>query len=691
MDNDQDIFKTKGTVNLTSLNDSVAVLKGVGTKRLVALNKLGINTINDLLTYFPRRYDDLSIKDLSNAIDGQKVTVKGMVIAPPTLTYFGRKKSRLVFRLKINDNIYTVSFFNQPWLKKEVNPNDEIIVFGTYNRSRNQIQGMKILTDQSSNSFDSIYPANKEVKQATIKSLIKMAYDMYHTQLTNVIPDQLRAKYRLESFPDTIRNIHFPESPQAAQRAFRTAKFMEFFLFAMKVQILKESHRKTDPHAQIHYQQSLLEKFQKSLPFDLTPAQQKVVREILADLNRPIQMNRLLQGDVGSGKTVVAAMAILATISAHKQAAIMAPTEILAEQHANNFAKMFDGLDVNIALLTGDTSAAARRAMLPSIQSGEVDLIVGTHALFQNDVQYDNLGLAVIDEQHRFGVNQRQALRQKGTSTNMLAMTATPIPRTLAITMYGDMDVSIINQLPSGRKPIKTTWITSAKTNSAIRFVKKQLDNGNQVYVVTPLIEESEAVDMKNAVAIFERFKTIFEPQFKVGLLHGQMSNQEKDDTMVSFKNNQFQVLVATTVIEVGVDVADANTMLIFDADHFGLAQLHQLRGRVGRGSTQSYCILIADPKNELGKERMKAVASSTNGFFLSQKDLELRGQGDITGAKQSGMPDFKVADPVGDLNILTVANQEAQNITAEKHWKNKPENVQLAKYLQFNQTINYD
>lgn len=369
----------------------------------------------------------------------------------------------------------------------------------------------------------------------------------------------------------------------------------------------------------------------------------------------------------------------------------MAPTEILAEQHANNFAKMFAGLPVNIALLTGDTSAAARKAMLPSIQTGEVDLVVGTHALFQADVQYADLGLAVIDEQHRFGVNQRQALRQKGTSTNMLAMTATPIPRTLAITMYGDMDVSVINQLPSGRKPIKTTWITASKTNTAIRFVKKQLDSGNQVYVVTPLIEESEAVDMKNAVAIFERFKAIFEPQYQVGLLHGQMSNQEKDATMLQFKNNQFQVLVATTVIEVGVDVANANTMLIFDADHFGLAQLHQLRGRVGRGATQAYCILIADPTNEIGKERMKAVASSTNGFFLSQKDLELRGQGDITGQKQSGMPDFKVADPVGDLNILTVANQEAQRITAEKHWKTKPENVQLAKYLQFSQTINYD
>lgn len=676
---------------MASLTDSVGVLKGVGQKRLVGLNKLGINTINDLLTYYPRRYDDLSIKDLATAADGQKVTVKGIIIAEPTVTFFGRKRSRLVFRIKIADNIYTVSFFNQPWLKKEVSANDEVIVFGTYNQARNTVQGMKILTARTANSFDSIYPANKEVKQATIKQLIKLAFDAYQPLLVDIVPASLRRRYRLESFHDTIKNIHFPESPKAAQRAFRTAKFMEFFLFAMKVQILKGAHRKTDPAAQIDYDPKVLDKFNAQLPFKLTSAQTKVVREILADLKRPIQMNRLLQGDVGSGKTVVAAIAILAAISAHKQAAIMAPTEILAEQHANSFASMFAGLNVNIVLLTGATSAAARRSMLPRIADGEVNLIVGTHALFQDDVHYANLGLAVIDEQHRFGVNQRQALRQKGISTNMLAMTATPIPRTLAITMYGDMDVSVIDQLPTGRKPIKTTWIQSAKTDSAIGFVKKQLRQGNQVYVVTPLIEESEAVDMKNAVAIFERFRAIFEPDYKVGLLHGQMSNQEKDDAMVAFKNNQFQVMVATTVIEVGVDVANANTMLIFDADHFGLAQLHQLRGRVGRGSTQSYCILIADPKNEIGKQRMKAVASSTNGFFLSQKDLELRGQGDITGAKQSGMPDFKVADPVGDLNILTVANEEAQNITAEKDWKTKPENVQLAKYLQMNQTINYD
>lgn len=676
---------------MASLSDSVRVLKGVGEKRLTALNKLGINTINDLLTYYPRRYDDLSLKDLRTAVDGQKVTVKGIVISEPTVRFFGRRKSRLGFHLKINDEIYNVTFFNQPWLKKQLELEAQVIIFGTFDRNRNQIQGMKILNGEKSDTYDSIYPSNKEVKQNTIKQLIKLGFDEYQDQLVDVIPESIRTKYRLESFRDTIQNIHFPTSPVAAQKAFRTAKFMEFFLFAMKIQILKQRHRKPDPAAKVTYDPDLVGQFTSQLKFKLTDSQNKVVNEILSDLGKPLEMNRLLQGDVGSGKTVVAAIAILAAISAGKQAAIMAPTEILAEQHANTFAKLFEKFDINIALLTGATTGLARKAMLPRIADGEVNLIVGTHALFQDQVDYHDLGLAVIDEQHRFGVNQRQALRLKGNSTNMLAMTATPIPRTLAITMYGDMDVSVIDELPKGRKPIKTTWITSAKTDSAIRFVKKQLDAGNQVYVVTPLIEESEAVDMKNAMAIFDRFKAIFEPQYSVGLLHGRMSDEEKDTAMADFKNNQFQVLVATTVIEVGVDVTNANTMLIFDADHFGLAQLHQLRGRVGRGDTQSYCILIADPKNELGKKRMTAVASSTDGFFLSQKDLELRGQGDITGSKQSGMPDFKVADPVGDLNILQVANQEAQSITVHQDWQKQPENVQLSQYLKYNETITTD
>ncbi|WP_283678198.1 ATP-dependent DNA helicase RecG [Lentilactobacillus sp. Marseille-Q4993] len=673
------------------LTDSVTVLKGVGDKTAVALNKLGINSINDLLTYYPRRYDDFSIKKPDESMDGAKITVKGQIVSEPSLSFFGRKRSRLRFLIKIDDETYPVSFFNQPWLKKQLEIGDEKIVFGTFDASKQQINGIKIISKQSGSDYDSIYPTTKEVKQATIKKLIKEAYEQCGDKLVDFIPQTIRDHYRLESFRQTVANIHFPTSPHDAELAYRTAKFDEFFLFSMRIQMMKLQKRNSNAASIVTYQPKVIDEFKSTLAFELTTAQNKVVDEILADLESDRRMNRLLQGDVGSGKTVVAALAMAAVVSAGKQAAIMAPTEILAEQHANNLASMFAKLGFNIALLTGATSAAARKQLLPRIANGEVDIIVGTHALFQDAVEYKDLALAIIDEQHRFGVHQRQALKEKGEATNVLAMTATPIPRTLAITMYGDMDVSIIDQMPNGRKPVKTTWVPSTKTNSALGFMKKQLDAGKQAYVVAPLIEESDAVDMRNATEIFEKFKKLFSPQYQVGLLHGQMTNDEKDQAMQDFKQGKFAVLVATTVIEVGVDVKNANVMIIFDADHFGLSQLHQLRGRVGRSSEQAYCVLIADPKNEIGKERMRAISSSTDGFFLSQKDLELRGQGDITGLKQSGMPDFKVGDPVADINILNVAVAEAKNITSKNNWQKSPENVQLFKYLKSNQTINTD
>lgn len=340
----------------------------------------------------------------------------------------------------------------------------------------------------------------------------------------------------------------------------------------------------------------------------------------------------------------------------------MAPTEILAEQHANNLQALFEGLPVNIVLLTGSTKPAVRKEILPRLASGEINLIIGTHALIQEGVDYHRLGLVVIDEQHRFGVAQRQALRQKGANPDVLAMTATPIPRTLAITSYGEMDISVIDELPAGRKPITTHWIKNAQIDSAIQFVLRELAAGHQAYVVTPLIEESEAVDMKNAQAIYERFSAYFAPQhYQVGLLHGRMKNDEKEAVMQAFKENQYQVLVATTVIEVGVDVKNATVMMIYDADHFGLAQLHQLRGRVGRSDQQSYCILIADPKNKNGVDRMRVMTETNDGFVVSQKDLELRGSGDVLGKKQSGLPDFKVGDPIADLTMLSVAQDEAK------------------------------
>lgn len=666
---------------MKQLSDKVTELKGVGPKKAVALNKLGIETINDLLTYFPRRYDDLSLTDLISATDGQKVTVKGTILGEPTLIRFGRKRVRLNFQLLVNDEPYTVTFFNQPWLKKQLGAQQEIMVHGVFDQTRRSITGIKII-NAADNQFDSIYPTTKEVKQNTIRPLVKLAFEEYQAVIPEIIPEALRRGLKLERFMDMIQEMHFPTDPKQAQRAIRTAKFTEFLLYEMQIQQLRQVQRQANSAAVLNGDIKRLETFIQNLPYELTQAQRRVINEITTDLKAPQEMNRLLQGDVGSGKTIVAAAAMLFTCSAGKQAVIMAPTEILAEQHANKLADLFAESSITVSLLTGATKPAARKVLLPRIANGEVNLVVGTHALFQNDVQYHDLGLAVIDEQHRFGVNQRAQLKNKGQATNVLAMTATPIPRTLAITMYGDMDVSIIDELPANRQPIRTTWLPTSKTNQALNFIEKQLKEGHQVYVVAPLIEESDAVDMQNATAIFERFRVIFGERYSVGLLHGRMDNTEKDSVMQSFASGQFQLLVATTVIEVGVDVKNATTMVILDADHFGLAQLHQLRGRVGRGEQQSYCILIADPKTEIGKQRMTAVVESTDGFYLSQKDLELRGQGDLVGLKQSGAPEFKLADPVGDLNILTVAAQAARKITSEKNWQTKPENVELAMYL---------
>lgn len=496
------------------------------------------------------------------------------------------------------------------------------------------------------------------------------------------MPKGLRDKYRLLDRNTQIENMHFPSDADHAKSARRSAAFEEFFVFQMRLQLLKLADQNFAGEG-VAYDQTALVTFENSLPFTLTAAQKKVIQEILQDQKRPRHMNRLLQGDVGSGKTVVAAMAMYAVITAGMQATMLAPTEILAQQHAINLANMFDqaGLSVRVELLTSGLKVAQRRQLLEDLAHGDIDILVGTHALLQPDVAFRHLGLAVIDEQHRFGVNQRAKLRENGVNPDILAMTATPIPRTLAITAYGEMDVSVIDQLPAGRKIIQTRKISHSQLDQTLRFVRHELEDGAQVYVVTPLIEESEALDVQNAQAMYEAMQLEF-PDSQVGLLHGRLSNDEKKGLMADFKANRIQILVATTVIEVGVDVPNASIMLIMDADRFGLAQLHQLRGRVGRGSRQSYAILVADPKTDYGRARLEAMVSTTDGFVLAQKDLELRGSGDILGTKQAGVPEFMVGDPVKDLTMMTIAQQEAIDLVSQKKWDDRPENQALVAYL---------
>ena len=660
-----------------SIYDPIELLPQVGPKRLEALHQLGIYTILDILSHYPFRYEDIQVKDLTEIEDQEKVTLKGDVVSEAVLTRFGPKKNRLVFRLVIDHAVIAVSFFNQPYLKSKIVAGEELAVFGKWDGKRKSLTGIKILgiaTEQEASNFESIYNGNKGIKQKTIFQLVEQAYERYQDVIPEIIPNYLREKYRLISHREAIYAMHFPTAEEQTIQARREVVFEEFLVFQMKMQVLRKQEKASGRGTAILYEVADLRRFIQSLPFELTKAQKRVVNEICSDLRQSLHMHRLLQGDVGSGKTIVAAIALFATVNAGFQGALMVPTGILAEQHMESLDQLFDPLEVKVALLTGATKTKERREILEQLASGELDVIIGTHALIQEDVYFAKLGLVITDEQHRFGVNQRKILREKGTHPDVLFMTATPIPRTLAITAYGEMDVSIIDELPAGRIPIETTWTRPKNFEHTLSFIETQLHKGSQAYVICPLIEESESLDVKNATDIYEKLCLYYGPKnFTVGLLHGKMKAAEKDAIMESFKNNEIQVLVSTTVIEVGVNVPNATTMVIYDADRFGLSQLHQLRGRVGRGSKESYCILVANPKNDTGIERMKIMTETTDGYVLSEKDLELRGPGDLFGNKQSGLPDFKVGDIVGDFGALEAARKEAAALINQTDFFDNP------------------
>ncbi|MCO0831772.1 ATP-dependent DNA helicase RecG [Fructobacillus sp. W13] len=663
-----------------SVEDSVDVLSGVGPKRIQALQDLGIFTIYDLLSYYPFRYDDMGERLPSQTMDGEKVTFKGVISTPPVVRRFG-KRSQTVIGLLVDRENVRVTFFNQPWIGKNLEVGQEVAVYGTYQAARAAMTAIK-LVPASVDGLSPIYPVSKAIKAKTLAELVEQAWGQIRGQMDNLVPKHLRDKYRLLDKNDQVEYSHFPKDKIEAKAGRRSAAFEEFFLFQMRLQLIKQADQRFLGEA-LDYDRRAVSDFEKALPFELTNAQKRVIEEILADQASPQHMNRLLQGDVGSGKTVVAAIAMYAAVSAGNQAAIMAPTEILAQQHAKGLAKLFDsaGIELRVELLTSGLKAAQRRQILEGLENGDIDIVVGTHALVQDGVHFHHLGIAVIDEQHRFGVKQRAKLREGGVNPDILAMTATPIPRTLAITAYGEMEVSVIDELPAGRKQIITKQLPNRQYDQAIAMLKVELAKGAQAYVVTPLIEESESLDVQNVTAVYQDLQDELQG-YTVGLLHGRLPKEDKDILMAGFSDNQIQVLVSTTVIEVGVDVPNASIMLILDADRFGLAQLHQLRGRVGRGDRQSYTILMADPKTEYGKERLQAVVDTTDGFELAQKDLELRGSGDILGTKQAGVPEFQVGDPVKDLTMLTIAQEEALNLVREDGWDQEPDNQALVDHL---------
>ena len=651
-----------------NLHQPLSVLPGIGPKSAEKYKKLGIETVEDLLLYFPFRYEDFKSKNVLDLEDGEKAVVSGLVATPANVQYYGFKRNRLRFTIKQGELVLAVSFFNQPYLADKIELGQTVAVFGKWDKAKGALTGMKLLA-QVEDDLQPVYRLAQGVSQSALVKVIKTAFEAGLDQLLEEnLPQVLMDKYHLLSRRQAVRAMHFPKDLEEYKQALRRVKFEELLFFQLQLQVLKEENRSVGQGIILAWDDKKLKTLQASLPFSLTEAQERSLNEILADMRSPYHMNRLLQGDVGSGKTVVAGLAMYAAVTAGKQAALMVPTEILAEQHLESLTSLFPSL--RILLLTGSLKVAERRERLTLIEAGEVDLIVGTHALIQEGVHFHDLGLVIIDEQHRFGVAQRRILREKGQNPDVLMMTATPIPRTLAITAFGDMDVSIIDQMPAGRKEIITRWVKHQQLNLVLDWLVKEIQKGSQAYVISPLIEESEALDLKNAIALEEELIAYFGNRARIALLHGKMKGEEKEAIMQAFKRGEIDLLVSTTVIEVGVNVPNATVMIIMDADRFGLSQLHQLRGRVGRGDKQSYAVLVANPKTESGKRRMKIMTETTNGFVLAEEDLKLRGSGEIFGTRQSGIPEFQVANLIEDYPILEEARKVAVQVVTTPNWR---------------------
>ncbi|MCR2804930.1 ATP-dependent DNA helicase RecG [Paenibacillus soyae] len=655
---------------------SVRQLKGVSALKEGELHAFGVRTIADLLGYFPFRYEDYRVRELSEIKNGEKGTVLGIVRGAPLLQRYGRSKSRLTCKVEVGGILVTAVWFNRHYLQEQLKLSREIMLTGKWEQHRLQITVSESefpdsAKNSKSGSLQPVYSVGGNITQHWIRKIIETALEQYGPMVEEVLPFELVEEHRLMTRAEAFRLLHMPGDFRKGQEARRRMVYEELFLFQLKLQAYRSLNRVRNDGIAFRIESETIRSFAATLPFELTDAQKKVVNEILTDMRRGYSMNRLVQGDVGSGKTVVAAIALYGAVKAGHQGALMVPTEILAEQHAKSLQRLYEGTGLQVGLLTGSLTERKRRDVLAGLQMGLIDVVVGTHALIQDDVFFNSLGLVVTDEQHRFGVNQRSVLRRKGLNPDVLTMTATPIPRTLAITAFGDMDVSSIKEMPKGRKPIKTYWVKHDAMDRVLGFIRKEVAAGRQAYVICPLIEESDKLDVQNAIDQYVQLQQAF-PDLKVGLLHGRLTASEKDAVMSEFGANESQVLVATTVVEVGVDVPNATLMIIMDAERFGLSQLHQLRGRVGRGEHQSHCILMADPKSENGRERMKVMTETNDGFEVARRDLELRGPGDFFGTKQSGLPEFRVADMVADYETLELAREDAGRLAdRDDFWTN--------------------
>jgi ATP-dependent DNA helicase RecG len=683
----------------TGLDAPVTTLPGISTSYRSRLERLGISTVGDLLYHFPHRYDDYStLKSISKLEYSEETTIIGTIWE--TNTRKSRGGGTIVSSI-IADASGTIEavWFNQPYLVRQLRPGRQIVLSGKVDeylgRLTLQSPAWEPLEREliHTGRLVPIYPLTSGVTARWMRRLMKRVVDHWAPRLEDPLPQQVRDRASLLDLPTAIRQIHFPDDQEVAKEARQRLSFDEFLLIQLGM-LGQRQKWQSQRGVSLPCDRPLLDTFLQSLPFQLTEDQKRSLDQVLTDLAQQQPMSRLLQGDVGSGKTVVAAAAMLMAIAAGKQAALMAPTEILAEQHYRTISELLSpnverglGRPVSAVLLTGSLRRVERRTVYTALASGEADIVVGTHALIQRHVTFKDLGFVIVDEQHRFGVVQRATLRSKGITPHMLVMSATPIPRSLALTLYGDLDISVIEELPPGRHPIETRWLLPRERERAYSFLRSQIEKGHQAFILYPLIEESDKVEAKAAVDEFDRLRMTVFPDLKLGLLHGRMKGKEKDAVMTQFHEGQLDILVSTSVIEVGIDVPNATVMLIEGADRFGLAQLHQFRGRVGRGAHRSYCLLLSDtaspddPKTIATWERLKAIEGTQDGFVLAEKDLELRGPGDFFGVRQSGLPALRLAS-LSNVRILEQARAEAQAIFEEDPTLSQPQHRLLAQQV---------
>ncbi|HBG6258359.1 TPA: ATP-dependent DNA helicase RecG [Clostridioides difficile] len=669
------------------LYKDVQYVKGIGPKKADKLNKLGIFTLKDLLYYFPRQFEDRNnLKKIAQLEDGEKVTIKAVI---SSINTFSPKEGMTLTKIDVKDETGSAKlvFFNKSYIKNTFRPGDSILVFGKVKKKFNNLEltscELEYLTNSPKNTcrFMPVYQLTYGVTNKEIMSIIRTVLEDKELIIQEYMPQRIIEKYRLCSIDFAVRNIHSPSSKESLKIALYRIVFEELLILQLGLFVFKSGRNKEDG---IKFETSKdLKKIISALPFKMTKAQNRALDEIIQDMNLEKIMNRLVQGDVGSGKTVVALLALANCVLNGYQGALMAPTEILAGQHYISLTESLKDFGINVGLLIGSLTKKQKDTVLEQIRNNEIDILIGTHALIEDKVEFNNIGLVITDEQHRFGVMQRSKLSLKGANPDILVMTATPIPRTLALILYGDLDISIIDELPPGRQPIETIAIEKSKRDRAYNnLVRREVESGRQVYIVCPLVEESEAIEAKSAVELVEELRAEYFHDLRLGLLHGKMKSSEKDEVMERFKNKEIDILVSTTVIEVGVNVPNATLMIIENAERFGLAQLHQLRGRVGRGSHKSYCVLIYDSKTDVCRQRMAIMEETNDGFKISEKDLEIRGPGEFFGTRQHGLPELKVANLFKHIKILKLAQQEARYILGEDNNLQLKENMALKKEI---------